>query len=325
MREFVAARIALGIGEAPQFPTGARVVSNWYHVRERGLPTGLFNSSSSLGPALAPPLLTSLMLAFGWRRMFFIMGAAGVIAAVAWYVIYRDPHRAGLSEADIRSLRADEPASSRDLSLAQWLRLFQHRTTWGMVLGFAGALYLIWLYLTWLPGYLRIQHHMTTLQVGFAASVPFIFGCLGSLVGGGFSDRLAARGISPINSRKLPIAAGLIGMALFTVPAALSHDGNVAVGCIALAMFCGAAATANAWALVTATAPSTYVASLGSIQNFGGYFGGSFAPVITGYVVDKTGSFTLPLLIGAAIAVASAFVYLVVVQEPISTPRSTDG
>jgi sugar phosphate permease len=318
MRQFVATRIVLGIGEAPQFPTGARVVSNWYHVRERGFPTGIFNSSSSLGPALAPPILTALMAAFGWRRMFFIMGASGVIAALAWYVFYRDPTRAGLSDSDLRQLRADEPASSGDLSLSQWLRLFQHPTTWGMVLGFAGALYLIWLYLTWLPGYLRIQHHMTTLKVGFAASVPFIFGFMGSLAGGAFSDRLAARGISPINSRKLPIAAGLVGMAVFTVPAALTHNGNLAVGCIAMAMFCGAAATANAWALVTATAPSSYVASLGAIQNFGGYFGGSFAPVITGYVVDSTGSFTLPLLVGATVAVASALVYLFVVREPIS-------
>ncbi len=318
VRQFVATRIALGIGEAPQFPAGARVVSNWYHMRERGLPTGMFNSSSSLGPALAPPLLTALMATFGWRRMFFIMGALGLIAALVWYIFYRDPQRAGLSEADLQSLRADEPPSSGDLALAQWLRLFQHRTTWGMVLGFAGALYLIWLYLTWLPGYLRVQHHMTTLQVGFAASVPFIFGFLGSLAGGAVSDRLAARGISPINSRKLPIAAGLIGMALFTVPAALIQDRNVAVGCIALAMFCGNAATANAWALVTATAPSGYVASLGSIQNFGGYFGGSFAPVITGRVVDLTGSFTLALLFGAVVAVVSALVYLFVVREPIS-------
>ena len=187
-----------------------------------------------------------------------------------------------------------------------------------MVLGFAGAVYPIWLYLTWLPGFLRIQHHMTTVQIGFAASVPFIFGFLGSLAGGAFSDRLAARGISPINSRKLPIAAGLIGMATFTVLAALTDKGNVAVACIALAMFCGSSATTNAWALVTATAPSSYVASLGSIQNFGGYFGGSFAPVITGFVVDKTGSFTLPLLVAAAVPVAAALVYFFVVREPIS-------
>jgi sugar phosphate permease len=318
MRQFVATRIALGIGEAPQFPAGARVVSNWYPIRERGLPTGIFNSSSSLGPALAPPLLTALIAAFGWRRMFLIMGALGLIAAVIWYIFYRDPHHAGLAQADLQSLRADEPPPSGDVALAQWLRLFRHQTTWGMVLGFAAALYLIWLYLTWLPGYLRVQLHMNRLEVGFAASVPFIAGFLGSLAGGAVSDRLAARGISPINSRKFPIGAGLIGMALFTVPAAMTNDRTLAVGCIALAMFCGAAATANAWALVTATAPSGYVASLGSIQNFGGYFGGSFAPVITGKVVDLTGSFTLALLFGAIVAVASALVYLLVVREPIS-------
>jgi MFS family permease len=317
LRQFVATRIALGIGEAPQFPTGARVVSNWYRIRERGFPTGIFNSSSSLGPALAPPLLTALMAAFGWRLMFFSMGALGLFVAMVWYVLYRDPQHAQLSDADLRSLRGDDPPSSGEVALAQWLRLFRHQTTWGMVFGFAGAVYLIWLYLTWLPGYLRVQHHMTRLQVGFAASVPFIFGFLGSLAGGAVSDRLAARGISPINSRKLPIAAGLIGMALFTVPAALTHDRNVAVGCIALAMFCGSAATANAWALVTATAPSGYVASLGSIQNFGGYFGGSFAPVVTGKVVDLTGSFTVALLFGAVVAVVSAVVYLFVVREPI--------
>ena len=194
-----------------------------------GLPTGHFNSSSSLGPALAPPLLTALMAAFGWRRMFFIMGALGLIAALMWYIFYRDPRQAGLSETDLQSFAPTSLLLPAISSLAQWLRLFRHPTTWGMVVGFAGALYLIWLYLTWLPGYLRIQHHMTTLQVGFAASVPFIFGFLGSLAGGAFSDRLAARGISPINSRKLPIAAGLLGMALFTVPAALTHDRNVAV------------------------------------------------------------------------------------------------
>jgi sugar phosphate permease len=317
LRQFIATRVVLGVGEAPQFPTAARVVSNWYDVRERGLPTGLFNSSSSLGPALAPPLLTALMVALGWRRMFFVMGGAGLIAALAWYIFYRDPQAAGLSEAELKSLHQDEAPSTGDVSIAQWLRLFQHRTTWGMTLGFAGALYLIWLYLTWLPGYLAIEHHMTTLKVGFAASVPFIFGFFGSLAGGVLSDLLATRGVSPVLSRKLPLVGGLIGMALFTVPAALARDANLAVLWIALAVFCGSLATANAWALVTAVAPRNYVASLGSIQNFGGYFGGSFAPYVTGRVVESTGSFAPALIIGAAVAVASALVYLVLVRDPI--------
>jgi sugar phosphate permease len=323
LRQFVATRVVLGVGEAPQFPTGARVVSQWYPVRDRGLPTGLFNASSSLGPALAPPLLTALMAAFGWRAMFLVMGAAGLVAAVAWYALYKDPEDAGLSVEEIRALK-DDDARRAEVSLKDWASLFRHQTTWGMILGFAGSLYLIWLYLTWLPGFLEKEHHMTTVKVGFAAAVPFVFGFFGSLTGGAASDRLARRGFSPILSRKLPIVAGLLGMAFFTVPAALTRQPNLAVLCISLAVFCGNIATANAWALVTATAPPNYVASLGSIQNFGGYFGGSFAPVVTGFVVQETGSFAWALIIGAGVAVASAAIYLVLVREPITLALADD-
>jgi sugar phosphate permease len=325
LRVLISTRVVLGVGEAPQFPAGARVVSDWYPPRERGLPTGLFNSSSSLGPALAPPLLTLLMESFGWRGMFFVMGGAGLLAALAWYVSYRDPHAAGLSVQAIHALREGDVRSAEKVSLTQWLRLFKHRTTWGMILGFACALYLIWLYLTWLPGYLEIEHRMSTIKVGFAASVPFIFGFCGSLAGGFISDLLASRGVSPILSRKLPLVVGIFLMAFFTVPAALTHDATVAVLAIALAVFFGCMATANAWALVTVTAPADYVASLGAIQNFGGYFGGSFAPVVTGFVVQRTGSFTLALLVGAVVAIASALFYLIVVREPIPAAALRDS
>jgi MFS family permease len=315
---FIAARVALGVGEAPQFPAGARVVSRWYSPNERGLPTGLFNSSSSLGPALAPPVLTALMTQLGWRWMFLVMGGVGLIAAAAWYAVYRDPRAAGLSEEELASLELDAGSKAVErVGMSEWLRLFQHQTTWGMVLGFAGALYLIWLYLTWLPGYLEMEHHMTTVTVGFAAAVPCVFGFFGSISGGIISDRLASRGFAPITSRKLPLICGLLGMAFFTVPAALTQNANLAVLNISAAVFCGCVATANAWALVTVTAPANYVASLGSIQNFGGYFGGSFAPLVTGFVVERTGSFAPALIAGAVVAVGSAVVYQVMVREPI--------
>src|ERR1700733_11014369 len=89
--EFFGARILLGIGEAPQFPTCARVVRDWFNPRDRGLATGIFNCASSLGTAIAVPLLTFLMLSFGWRTMFMIMGVAGLVVAAVWYVFYRNP------------------------------------------------------------------------------------------------------------------------------------------------------------------------------------------------------------------------------------------
>jgi sugar phosphate permease len=318
LRSFIGARAVLGLGEAPQFPAGARVISDWYHVRDRGLPIGVFNSSSSIGPAVAPMLLTALMVAFGWRGMFVIMGLAGLLVALVWYAVYREPSAAGLTDEELSSIRAGDVAPAEGVSLARWLRLFRHRTTWGMVLGFAGSLYLVWLYLAWLPDYLQKERGMTELKTGFAASVPFVFGALGSLTGGYLSDRLAGRGVPPVLSRKLPVIGGLIGMAVFTVPAALTGSTAVALGCISLAMFFGNVSTASSWALATVAAPPGYVASLGAIQNFGGYIGGAtVAPAVTGLVVDYTGSFAPALIAGAAVAAGAAALYLVLVREPI--------
>src|ERR1700753_368538 len=95
--QFFGARVLLGIGEAPQFPTCARVVRDWFNQRDRGLATGIFNCSSSLGTAIAVPLLTFLMLSFGWRTMFMLMGAAGLLVAAVWYLVYRNPHEVALT------------------------------------------------------------------------------------------------------------------------------------------------------------------------------------------------------------------------------------
>src|SRR6185437_675267 len=95
--QFFSARVLLGIGEAPQFPTGARVVRDWFNQRDRGLATGIFNCASSLGTAIAVPLLTFLMLTFGWRVMFMVMGIAGLLVAAVWFLVYRNPDDVALT------------------------------------------------------------------------------------------------------------------------------------------------------------------------------------------------------------------------------------
>jgi nitrate/nitrite transporter NarK len=87
---------------------------------------------------------------------------------------------------------------------------------------------------------------------------------------------------------------------------------------VSLAYLLSGVASASIWAIVTAAAPPDYIASSGSIQNFGGYIGGTCSPIVTGIIVDMTGSFVLALLIGAAMAVLGALVYLVMVTKPIS-------
>ncbi len=317
--EFFAARMLLGLGEAPQFPTGARVVKDWFPVRNRGLATGIFNCASTLGNAIGAPLLTFLMLAFGWRWMFLIMGIAGLVVAALWYLLYRDIETVALSREETALVTEGDPPGARaPTRFHEWRRLFRFRMTWGMILGYFGTIYLTWVYTAWLPGYLEIERHMTIAKTGWAAAIPSVAGVVGGIFGGWIVDVLARFGLSPINARKYPMSLALIGMALFTVLAAEVESNTVAIVCISAAVFLGYATSSSCWAMASVAAPSNYTASIGAIQNFGGYLGGALAPTVTALIVTATGSFVPALLVGAAIGVFSAIAYFVVIRGPIT-------
>jgi sugar phosphate permease len=325
LQQFLIARICLGIGEAPQFPAGAKVVSEWYSLRERGRPTGIFTTSSTIGPALAPPVLTGLLLAFGWRWMFIVMGVLGIAVSIGWYRVYRNRREVALEPEELTHLTEEEPhtRAERHMTAAEWRGLFASRTTWGMIFGFMGVIYMVWLYLTWLPAYLEHERHLSIAKTGWIVSIPYLFGTLGMLSSGFVADGLMARGIGPIRSRKWPICTGLIFAAVFTVPAAYTPNTTLAIVYLSLAMYFINMASGGAWALVSVAAPRHLVASLGSIQNFGGYFGGSFAPFITGVVVEQTHSFVDAFLISAGVSFAAALVYMFVVRAPIAERSET--
>ncbi|KAE8754960.1 MFS transporter [Paraburkholderia madseniana] len=316
LQQFLVARVCLGVGEAPQFPAGAKVVSEWFALRERGRPTGIFIASSTIGPGLAPPILTMLMLAFGWRSMFAIMGGLGIAVALAWYGIYRNRAEISLTRDEVAHLEEGDVTAEQEskLTFAEWRRVFAYPITWGMIFGYSGVIYMIWLFLTWLPAYLEHERHLSIANTGWVVAIPYLFGTVG-MVGSGFvCDGLLRRGASAITSRKWPICVGMVGAALFTVPAAYTPNLPLAIAFISSAMVCLNLASGAAWSLVSVIVPRRLVASMGSIQNFGGYIGGSFAPVITGLIVDHTGSFVNAFLVSAFLALGSALIYLVFVR-----------
>ena len=317
--QFVFGRAILGLGEAPQFPTGARVVRDWFNVRSRGLATGVFNCSSTLGTAIAAPLLTVFMLTVGWRWMFGIMGMAGVIVAISWVLLYRDPSTMALTPAeDTYRTAGDQTGEAGRVTFGEWRRLFGCATTWGMIIGFFGVVYLTWVYSAWLPSYLEMQRHMTIRSAGFVSAVPFIAGVMGGLFGGWLTDWLLALGLSPINSRRYPMALSLLGMATCTVAAALVASDTLAVALISAAMFLGYVASSSAWAMASVAAPANTTASLGAMQNFGGYLGGALAPTVTGFIVQASGSFVPALMTAAAIGVVCALLSVVIIRRPIT-------
>lgn len=307
--QFLFARVALGIGESPMYLAGTKVCSNWFQAPARALPIGLFNASSALGPAIAPPILTSLMIAFGWRPMFVIIGVAGLIVAVSWNLIYRDPEQSGLSPQEQTWIHAEDSEADQGKTLTGWPSLFREANTWGMAIGFFGVIYLTWLYGTWLPAYLERARHLSVQQAGIWTAVPQACGFFGALLGGVAAHTLARRGVGPVASCRLPLVVAMLITAACTAGVPLVHNTFAAVFLVSVALFCGSLASSCGWAMAAVATTPDKVATLEAIQNIGGSIGGALAPALTGLVVQLTGSFTPTLLLAAGISVASAIVY----------------
>ena len=314
---FIVARIVLGIGEAPQFPSAARVVSNWFPLRARGTPTGIFNAASPLGTALAPLLLSILVASLDWRWAFIATGAAGLVVAVVWFALYRDPVRAQLTVTERNYLDADAQstvaapkrrspngaACSRTARPGDADRLFRFRVPELGVPHLAAGL----------PDD-GAAHEPDPHRLCRVGAVPVR---IRRLAAGRLAVGLVTRrSRSPVVSRRNAVVVAMLGMVAFTIPAALAQSNTVALACISVVIFLANAASACSWALATAAAPPSRIASLGAIQNFGGFIGGALAPILTGIIAQKW-SFVPALLTAAAIAFAGAMAYLLLVRKPI--------
>lgn len=328
---FMGLRVLLGIGEAPMFPSAAKALSEWFDANERGTPTGIVWSSTCLGPCLAPPLLTLLMVNYGWRGMFIITGLLGVVLAVCWLTFYKSKaqYLAELA-AEGKPLPSEyvapaaAPQAPKVSYFAGWLDLFKHRSTWGAVLGFMGVIYMLWLHLTWLPGYFEREHGLDLYKTAWVVSLAYGFGAVGTIVAGRFCDRLVKRGMSILGSRKFSVITGLVLAALFTLP--LSYVTGL-TGCVillCLALFSINMASATAWMIVNTIVDSPRVASFGSIQNFGGYIAGSVAPIVTGFSIQYSGSFNTAFMISAVVALCSAVAYFLLLKAPIGGEVAKD-
>lgn len=284
--QFVLVRIGMGIGEAPMNPCGVKVINDWFNIKERGRPMGFFNAASTIGVAVSPPILAAMMLVMGWRGMFITIGVLGIFLAIGWYMLYRNREHVELTAVEQAYLNAGSVNARRDpLSFAEWRSLFRNRTMWGMMLGFSGINYTAWLYLAWLPGYLQTAYNLDLKSTGLMAAIPFLFGAAGMLV----------------------------------VPQATTS--MTAVLLIGMALFCIHFAGTSCWGLIHVAVASRMTASVGSIQNFASFICASFAPIITGFIVDTTHSFRLALIICGCVTAAGALAYIFLVRQPINDPR----
>jgi len=319
----LACRLGLGVSESPCFPTNSRVVATWFPQRERALATGTYTVGEYIGLACFSPLLFALMGAYGWRSLFFVVGAAGIVFGFVWWLFYREPHehpRANAAEIEYieagGGLTRDERNRARASSSFSWStigELLKHRQLTGICLGqFAGNSTLVF-FLTWFPTYLATERHMGWLKIGFFAILPFIAASIGVMFGGWLSDSLLRRGKSANVARKLPIITGLL-LASTIVLANYVKSDTVVIAIMSVAFFAQGMA-ALGWTLVSDIAPEGLLGLTGGIFNFAANLAGIVTPLVIGFIVAATGSFVGALVFIGVVALIGALSYVFVVGD----------
>jgi MFS family permease len=311
-------RALLGVAESPFFTAGLKVNEKWFNKADRALPVSVVNTGSQIANAIAPPLLTALLLVLGWRGMFVVIGVLGVIVAIVWWFAYREPTReeAALITGDEVGTTTVEAANVPKVEQAGWGELFKHTNTWFMILGAFGIFYTVWVYLTWLPSYLQTSRGFSLAASGWLAGLPFLCGVVGVLFGGWLSGRLVKRGTNVVLARKIPIVGGALLAAASVLPVAYVDSTPLAIALLSIGYFAAQVPIGCLWTLASDIAQPNQVASLGAIQNFGGFLGAALAPIVTGVILQATGgNYTLVFLIGGAMLLVGALSYGLFVKD----------
>ena len=281
-------RALLGLSEAVAIPTGAKMSTLWFPTKERSIATGWFNSGSSLGAAITPPLAIWLALTFSWRYAFILTGILGITVAFFWYWLYRDPevHPDLSPEERNYILEGREPEAPRKPS---WAKVFAQPRFIGILI----ARFLTepaWqTFQFWIPLYMVTARHMDIKQFALFAWLPFIASDLGCVLGGYVAPFLHSRfKIHIINARLWTITIGAVCM---VGPALISFvtDPIVAILCFALGGFAHQMLSSMMYALMGDVFEKSEIATSTGVAGMFGYLGGALFTLLVGALASTIG------------------------------------
>lgn len=327
-------RVLLGIGEAPYFPSAAKAVGQWFPRHERATAIALYDAQSKLSNAIGTPIIAWIITEWGWRAGFYTTAALSLIYAVLFWATYRDPHedkRLSKEEYDYIVQGGAQKSDETSGNIWETIRyLLTKKKVWATLIGFAAYGYSWFLFLTWLPGYLATEMHMSVLKSGWYASIPWIVGTISEIaIGGWLVDRLINKGGHSTRVRKTFLVIGML-LGLSVIGAAFTTNPNIAILCISIALGGLVITSSIAYSIPTFIAPPGTVGTLTGLLTFGNNSMAIAAPIITGFIVQATGSFMYAFLVAALILLAGIFSYLFLLTdlepiEPMAEPNTEQG
>jgi MFS family permease len=301
-----AVRLLLGIGEGAAFPTATRALSSWMPASKRGFAQGITHSFARLGNAVTPPLIAFLVIGYGWRQSFIVVGAISFIWVILWYWWFRDDPKTHsfITAEELQTL--PQVRAKGHGKAAPWgslLRRMVPVTLTDFCYGWT-----LWLYLNWIPSFFLNQFKLDLKSSALFASGVLLAGVVGDTAGGLWSDRILKRTGNVTKARVTVIVVGFLGSFVFMLPVLYVRDLATIAVCLSLAFFFAELIVAPIWAVPMDIAPE-YSGTASGFMNFGFGMAGIISPVVFGAIIDTTGRWDLPfagslclLLVGAALA-----------------------
>ncbi|MGY6647776.1 MFS transporter [Wenyingzhuangia sp. IMCC45574] len=316
-------RIFIGLFEAPSYPLNNRIITKWFPDNERAGAIATYTSGQFIGLAFLTPALISIEHYLGWRALFYITGAIGLLWGIIWMFIYRDPNNSSkINPAELEyitkggALVEDPKESSKEGKVKfQWKNLktvLTKRKLWGIYLGQFGLGATLMFFLTWFPKYLIDFKGMNFLQSGFTASIPFIFAFFGVLFSGFISDYMAKKNVSVDIARKTPVVTGLL-LSTSIVGANYTNNPFWVTLFMSVAFF-GNGLASITWVFVSLIAPKKLIGLTGGVFNFIGGLSAMIVPTAIGYLVSD-GNFEPALIFISSLTLLAALSYIFLVGK----------
>lgn len=322
LSSFSVFRFMLGMSEAGNWPGAAKSNAEWFPAKERAIAQGIFGAGASLGSVVAAPFIAYVYVAFGWQTTFVGIGLLGLLWIIPWMIINKntpDKHPWMTEEERIYILQSSvaQNALQEPVPVYSWRELLRIRNTWGVISSRFFIDPVWWMFVTWLPYFLKENFGFDIKQVGAFAWVPFLFAALGGLCGGFFSSILIRKGLDAVKSRKLAITIGSIMMILSLGVMALyldqfKNEPGVAIALISSTLFGFQFLINN-----LQTLPSDYFhgKNIGTVAGMGGTFAVLGTLVVTWLVPELTKTSYTPFFLLATLMVPFAWICVIFIGE----------
>ncbi len=316
-------RLGLGVGEAPVSPISYRSVRDWGPFTEHGRAIGFIQAGTLLGPALGAPLVAWLIDATSWRWSFFATGGMGLVWVLVWSAVVTTPERTRwLPEAERRRILAERQAGDAPPAHGGvgYRGLIRCPSMWGLAISQGCAVYSLYLYLSWLPDYLQTARGVSIVRSGLFTAVPFLVGALLIVLTNWVGDAILTADTVRSGRRRIVVAACLV---LAAAGMAIPFVQSLSLVVVVTVMPVGFSNTATATNAALTGDLLRSPADAGRAFAFlvlGGNVFGLLAPIVTGYIVQATGSFASAFVLAGVLALIGAAISLALTRRPLGEP-----